>query len=88
MAGGWVRGFRTLLSPIVISVQTSLRQVSRCAQISDFECSATAVLNNRIEMLFRESLPKFRRQTPPPLLIGCRPHLLQSRDNFTDQPTL
>ena len=34
-----------------------------------------AVLDNRLEMLFRESLPKFRRQTPLPLLIGCRPQL-------------
>ena len=34
-----------------------------------------AVLDNRLEMLFREWLPNFRRQTPPPLLIGCRPQL-------------
>ena len=34
-----------------------------------------AVLDNRLEMLFREWLPKFRRQTPPPLLIECRPQL-------------
>ena len=34
-----------------------------------------AVLDNRLEMLFREWLPKFRRQPPPPLLIGCRPQL-------------
>jgi hypothetical protein len=33
-----------------------------------------AVLNNRLEMLFREWLPKFRRQTPLPL-IGCCPQL-------------
>jgi hypothetical protein len=33
-----------------------------------------AVLDNRLEMLFREWLLKFRRQTPPPLLIGCRPN--------------
>ena len=32
-----------------------------------------AVLDNRLEMLFREWLPKFRRQTPPPRLIGCAP---------------
>ena len=31
--------------------------------------------DNRLEMLFREWLPKFRRQPPPPLLIGCRPQL-------------
>ena len=34
-----------------------------------------ADLDNRLEMLFREWLPKFRRQSPPPLLIGCRPQL-------------
>jgi hypothetical protein len=32
-----------------------------------------AVLDNPLEMLFREWLPKFRRQTPPPLIIGCCP---------------
>ena len=34
-----------------------------------------AVLDNRLEMLFREWLPKFRRQPLPPLLIGGRPQL-------------
>lgn len=34
-----------------------------------------AVLDNRLEMLFREWLPNFRRQAPPPLLIECRPQL-------------
>jgi hypothetical protein len=28
-----------------------------------------AVLDNRLEMLFREWLPNFRRQTPPPQLV-------------------
>jgi hypothetical protein len=32
-----------------------------------------AVLDNRLEMLFREWLP-FRRQPPPPLLIGAAPN--------------
>jgi hypothetical protein len=32
------------------------------------------VLDHRLEMLFREWLPKFRRQTPPPL-IECCPQL-------------
>jgi hypothetical protein len=35
-----------------------------------------AVLNNQLEIFFREWLPNFRRKTlPPPLLIGGRPHL-------------
>ena len=34
-----------------------------------------AVLDNRLETLFREWLPKFRPQTPPLPPVGCRPQL-------------
>jgi hypothetical protein len=51
-----------------------MRWSAEGAQLLQVRC---AVLDNRLEMLFREWRPRFGRQTPPPLLLGCRPPTLK-----------